>query len=468
MFRNINNIFIDSRLLISTLVVGLILLSGCGGGGGSDNQNNEGQNNVKLDMDIPDSMTGGKAQVAPVAKLSKSETGKAVISKGTSSKSGPCAYLGIDDDEPFRNGYQMTKLMVSAVATWTCIADVLIDVASFVPHDGTIRETDNNTSDPDYDREEPTHYSITDDSETQTTIRIYYGYDRITPPVVGEDPQFYISWNEVDSGDIDGRLIIDGLGVNPDNRDPEDPTMLRMDFNFTGTDETVDMFLRFDDGNQWAEGFRILLNKDLTANPLTKVFLARGMIEMKAQFFPVSGITEIPTVQIYTVSDRIGSGAAIADFQDVSLPLELNADSNNHLGNYLFTKNEVYFFQEDGDWDWIFKNFTFADYRGGRTTPDTGGTWLPFDPSLDVIVLGLGLDPDYFTGSMCANLNDDCTDLLNAIFVNGLEGRHEENQGTDPGDWRSDALANPEYLTSVYPNGVDWTGAFDYSYLPPL
>ncbi|VAW99381.1 hypothetical protein MNBD_GAMMA21-2748 [hydrothermal vent metagenome] len=456
--ENIKTILINSRLFISISVVGLTLLAGCGGGAESDNQSSaQTQNNVALSMDIPDSVTGGKSATIQ----------SAVRAASSASQGAPCAYLGVEDDEPFRNGYQMTKFMVSAVATWTCVADVLIDISDWVPQDGAIYETENDSAAANYDREEPTHYSVTNDSETQTTIRIYYGYDRITPPGVGEDPQFYISWNEAVNGDIDGRLIINGLGVNPDNREPEDPTMLRMDFSQTSTDETADMFLRFDNGNQWAEGFRILVNKDLSANPLTKVFVARGMIEMKAQFLPVNGITEIPTVQMYTVADSFGSGAAIAEFQDVTLPLELNTTSNNHLGNYLFTQNDVYFFQEDGDWDWVNKTITTAEYRGGRTTPATGGTWIPFDPSLDVIVLGLALDPDYFTGAQCANLNDDCTDLLNAVFIDGFAGQ-EPNQGADPMDWRSTAVANPDYLTTVYPNGVDWTGAFDLVFLPPM
>jgi hypothetical protein len=137
----------------------------------------------------------------------------------------------------------------------------------------------------------------------------------------------------------------------------------------------------------------------------------------------------------------------------------------NHLGNYLFDKDDIYFFDDDMDWDWINKTITDARYRGGRTTPAIDGTWDPFDPSLRMIAEALGLGSDYFTGSQCVNIDDNCTDLLNAVFADGF-AEQEPNQGADPGDWRSNAIAMPTYLDTVYPNGVDWSGAFDYEFTP--
>ena len=262
-------------------------------------------------------------------------------------------------------------------------------------------------------------------------------------------------------------MVIDGTNVNPDDRKPDDPVQMRMDFSFNDAAENMDMFLRFDANNPWADGFRIQVSKDLTANPLQQVFTARGLINMKDQFFPVSGITEVPQVSVYAVTDSFGNGASIAQYQDMALPLELNVATGNHLGNYLFTRSDVYYFEDDMDWDYIFKSVTAAEYRGGRTTPATGGTWLPFDPSLDIIVSGLALDPAYFTGSLCASVGDSCVELFNAVN-NAVDdfGGHERNQGSDPMDWRSTALATPDYLTTVYPNGMDWSGAFDYSFTP--
>jgi hypothetical protein len=98
--------------------------------------------------------------------------------------------------------------------------------------------------------------------------------------------------------------------------------------------------------------------------------------------------------------------------------------------------------------------------RGGRTTPVTGGTWDPFDPSLDLIVAKLNLESDYVYGDKCANVDDGCTALLNAVFADGF-AEQEPNQGSDPMEWRSNAIANPSVIDSIYPNGVNWDGAFD-------
>jgi hypothetical protein len=429
-----------------TLVIGLAACSGGGSGNGDDEV-------LNLDMRIPQSLTGGPVTTAVVSPTA--------ITAQSSSSDVPCAYQGPEDeDDPFRNGYEMTKFMVSAVAAWTCWADTLIEITGYVPHDGQITATDNQTDVVNYEADEPTHYSVTDD----------YGYDRDVPPLPGEDPQFFMSWNEDDNGDIQGRLIIDATGIDPANRNPEDPTMMRMDFQFTASEKHVDMFLQFDEGNPWAEGFRIEVTKDLTAAPFEQVFTARGIINAKRQFLDVSSISELPVLRMYTVSDQVGEGAAIADLQSVALPLELNADTGNYLGDYLFDKLDTYFFDADQTaaepWDWIHKTISYAEYRGGRTTPLTGGTLFPvFDPSLDQIVTELGLSDTYFTGSECANIGDDCTELLNAIYEDGFADQ-EPNQGMDPNDWRSVAIDNPVYLESVYPNGTDWSGAFDFEFMP--
>ncbi|NNJ49767.1 MAG: hypothetical protein HKP22_05305 [Gammaproteobacteria bacterium] len=462
MIPNLTSPIAVTALLLSSLLVA------CSGEDGADPTLLS--DNPSMDMGIPESLTGGSASAVPALAMA-TDTMTSASSSIRMAKAGvgqPCSYLGNEDeDDPFRNGYETSKFMISIMASWTCIADLLIDVSSYVPHDGTIIETENDTNSDDFEADEPTHYSVIDDSETQVTVRLYYNYSRSQPPVAGEQAQFYVSWNEAENGDIEGRMIIDGDGVAWDNHDSEDPSMMRMDFFYTDTQQTADMFLQFDEDNLWADGFRIQIVKDLDSNPLLKVFEARGLIDMKAQFAPVANVTEIPDVQLYTVSDALGNGASIAEFQDLSLPLELNANLGNNLGNYIFTKKDVYFFEYDMDWEYIHKTVLSSEYRGARTTPVSGGTWLPFDPSLDLIITALSLDSDYFTGAKCAVIGDDCNGLLNAVFdfSGGFAGQ-EENQGTDPLDWRSTAISNVEYLTTVYPNGVDWTGAFEHSFTP--
>lgn len=433
------------------------LLVGCGTSDPNDEQVQEDTSkSISLDMDIPSSLTGGEVQVIQ----SQSYLGVQAQAAGV-----PCAYTGADEEDPFRNGYEMTKFMVSAVATWTCLADIIIEVADVVnvEHNGVIHETDNDTMASNYDADDPTHYSIEDDSDTQTTVRMYYGYDRDVPPLQGEDPQFYISWNEDENGDIQGRMIINGVAIDPENNNAEDPGWMRMDFSENATEKLADMFLKFENGNEWAEGFRIEVAKDLTTGPLGKVFVARGLMDMKAQFVPVEDVDALPELAMYTVSDELGSGAAIAKFLDVTLPLVVNEATNNHLGNYLFDKEDTYVFDWDGDPDWINKTFTKALYVGGRTTLETGGP--VDDPSLDRIGAYLLLGETYFQDKPCLMINDDCVEMLNAIFQDGFY-EQEPNEGEDPMDWRSNEIADPQYLETVYPNGVDWEGAFDFSFTP--
>lgn len=457
--------FIKSILPAGVVFAASLFALGACSSGDSGDTNTGSEKLVSLDMQLPDSLTGGK-----------SEAGKAVfstaISLGKSSSDIPCAYLGPEDDEdPFRNGYEMTKFMVSVMAAWTCISENIIEFSSYLPHDGQVRATDNVLGSDDYKPEDPTHYSVNDDSEMQTTIKMYYGYDPFVPPLPEENPQFYISFNKTGQSEVEGRIVIDGTAIDFPNRDPEDPVMMRMDFNYTAEEKLADMFLQFDDGNAWADGFRIHLRKDLTVPVDQQVFTARGLINMKRQFFNLPNITEVPSMHMFTVSDAFGEGAAIAEYDDFAIPLIPNIFTANHLGNYLFDKVDTYYFDENPNgsrpWDYINKVFSHAELRGGRTTPASGGTWVPFDPSLDMIATELALGDTYFTANQCEMVGDVCTELLNAVFEDGFAGQ-EANQGVEPADWRSAALHTPDYLESVFPNGIDWDGAFDFQFTPSM
>lgn len=408
---------------------------------------------LSLSLDLPDSLTGGHPPASAASFAA------AARSAGTGE---PCSYMGVEDEDPFRNGYHMTKFMVSAVAAWTCIADTLIDVAAAVPHDGAIHETENNLDSPSYESDEPTHYSVVDDSTTQTTVRLYYGYARTTPPTMEDAAQFYVSWHEGAQDDVAGRLIIDATGIHSDDRKLDDPVAMRMDFDFNSTQKHADMFLRFDDNNPWADGMRIEVTKDLTAGALSQVFVARGLVGVKRQFIEVAGITELPLLRMYTVADRLGTGAAIAELEDIALTLPLGPVFNNEiLGNFLFDKTDRYFFEDDGDWDYINKEITAAQYKGGNTTSSATNS------AIDGYFVSQGLlDGGELAACLASSgANANCTELLNAIFQNGFAGQ-EPNQGFDPQDWRSAALGNRVYLDTVYPNGTDWDGAFDQVFTP--
>lgn len=437
----------------------------------SDVQDAPPANLITLDMALPNSLTGGQNSQTGNSSLAdgsaimsrSSASGEAIEISSRNGSGAPCSYLGADEEDPFRNGYEMTKFMVGAMGTWTCIADTLIEVAGFVEQDGTIYETDNIAGSASYKEDDPTHFSVSADTETQTSIRLYYGFEQATPPTADEDAGFYLGWDTAANGDVNGRLVIDNTVIKS-NPVADDPSQMRLDFEITENERISDMYLRFPEDNIWAEGLRIKVTRDLNANPLEQVFVAQGLMEMRDQFFAADGITEVPRLKMFTVSDQLGEGAAIAEFEDINLPLILTA--TNNLGNHLTTKTDKYFFEADGDWDYINKTFTVATLASGRTTPATGGTWLPFDPSLDMLVdvaeFGLGLDSDYFTNGKCENPGDSCLEMINGIYdADAGWDDQEPNQGTDPQDWRSSAVVSPTYLDTVFPNGTDWAAAFD-------
>jgi len=452
-----------SKSIFITLLIACGILSACGDS--SDSSDATTDDGLSVRMQLPDSLTGGADNSSPRGMANKIAD---VAIAGKSGSGEPCTFSGHEDkDNPFRNGYETSRFLISTMATWTCVADLLIDLAAIVEHTGEIMETDNDTLAPDYETDDPTHYSITDISNTRVTLRMYYGYSRAVPPLPTDQSEFYISWNQESEDIVEGKMIIDVSVIDDENGNEEDISMMRMDFDFDQDRRSADMFLRFDDDNIWADGFRIQITKDLNVSPLGQVFTARGLIEMTGQFFPVAGISESPDIQFFTVADMLGNGATIEEVQDFSLPLLLNFFLNNHLGDYILSKKDIYFFEADQDWEYINKAISSSEYRGSRNTAATGGSWLPFDPSLDMINTALSLPASYFTAGQCENIGDDCTDFLNAVFADGFSDQ-EQNQGADPMDWRSDALENADYLSSVHPNGIDWDAAFDQSFTPSL
>ncbi len=259
--------------------------------------------------------------------------------------------------------------------------------------------------------------------------------------------------------------MINALLINPE-RNLQDPTHMRMDFRHDGTGKHSEMYFKFDDNNLWGQGFRIEVEKNKGISTDGRVFTARGLMAMKRQFDELTEISELPSMRVYSITDALGEGGSMAQFVDMGIGL--NIQSDNHLGEYLFTKSDKYFFKADTNasqiWDWIDKQITSSVYRGARTTPTVGGTWIPFSPSLDMVREALGLDADYFTNGKCESVGEDCNTFLNAVFRDGFAGQ-EQNQGSDPADWRSSVINNlidADFLQSVYPQGYsDWNTPVD-------
>ena len=457
---------LKTKLIIATFISSLLV--GCGTATEEDQPGSA--DSFSIGLDLPDSLTGGLSPESPPIGL----RGLASTIANRTSIGVPCAYNGlVDKNTILDNGYNTTRYTISIMASWTCVADLFIDIVNFAPHDGKFHETENDTLADDYNVNEPTHYIITADSNTQTTSRAYYGFDQSTPPTSQSIPGFLLSWNK-NGEDIVGRLIISNSRINGQGIAYGDPANMRLDFSSNQKIQKADMFLQYDGQTDWMDGSRIEIIKDLSVSPFAQVFTTRGLMKMNSQMVNIPLITEVPKVQFYTVSDVFGNGAAIGNVQDTSLTLMLNQAEDNNLGNYLYSKRDIYFFKSDSDWEYIDKIITSATYRGGRTTPVDGGTIDPFNLSQDLVIASLNLDLDYFTGTLCGDMHSSCTELLNVVQWSGFSGL-EPNIGEEPSDWRVNAftigsvpfdwrtvsLFTAINQESIYPNGLNWDGAFD-------
>jgi len=208
-----------------------LVLQGCGDSG------NKKPTTFKTDLDLPESLTGPKAS----SLISKSSQEK-IMARGVENFSNTamqekgeelfqCQYLGPEDDDIFKNGYNMTKFMTSAVATWSCIGDSLIYISSVLPHDDKVRETEHDGSALDYDPEEPSHYKISDGEDGKVEVALYYGYSHSEPLPNDAIIGFYFSWQEQGDRTI-GRMIIDALELDNTNDKTEDPINVRLDFDY--------------------------------------------------------------------------------------------------------------------------------------------------------------------------------------------------------------------------------------------
>lgn len=424
------------RLTVVCAAALILGLAGCGASTTSSKSKST-IDTPTMAMDFPDSLSGGTSSTA--------------LKRGASGDGPNCDYLGAGNKDPFQNGYFMTKFLVGAVATWTCVADfVSLTVASLkLPTDGTVITIGDGADN------DPTGVSVTKESSDQTTVRLFYNGDE-------KNAGFYVSWVQTADG-VDGRLILGSDVFQSDN--PDDPTDMRMDFSTDSSGRTADMFIKFPDADSHhVNGFRIEVTRDDGA----ETFLSRGLIDFTGQWFSDTPdtITETPDLRIATLSNFAGTGAASAVFADAAAEFALGpAAGNRSLGWYLFDKDDRYFFDQDGGSDWINKQITSALYDSGKTSNGS-------DDSTIEGYLGVTTGEIAACEAAQGNPDDSCVDLLNAIFAvdSGLVTELNDDT-TMPGGFRKtfiNGLDYPDdYLDSPYPDGSDsWDGVFDMDFNP--
>lgn len=377
-----------------------------------------------------------------------------------------CHYAGADETDPLRNGYVMTRWLVGNTASWMCITDFLAQtvstllVAGAVPRNGSFVDL---TGGGGGGTNPPTGLSVLA-ANGQTTLQLYFHGSTTAPGV-------WLTWTG--SGNTySGRLLVYTANVDNDpsvdlSVDPTSPTHMRLDFDFSASTRTASMVMAYSPpaypvsaswNNPWLDGFRL----DATEAMADHSFVIKGYMGTKAHldsnYAPLtSDSTTKPSVQLLAVSDSAGTGAAVSNVADIVL--EFTFDASNHLGYFLYTKNDRYYFTSSGGAEWIKKNVTAATYM-----PVNG--WTNTSPSDANIDTALSLTAGTTAGCK-SNTGTDCPDLLNAIFDMGVYGADLNSSSPEPNDSRQTALNAATYLTQAQPDGhnaTDWVGVFDLTY----
>lgn len=415
-----------------------------------------------VDMGFPSSLTGSESSSGALTNALAVVTGEEYIEPRSAHGPPHCFFDGAGQgQDPFQNGYVMTKFLVGMVAQWMCITDFMInELTSFaIPTNGTIQPIPPDLDDPDA----PSGISITTDSATQKTIRLYFDNDTTTPGM-------YFSWN-TNGGSTQGKLVITSAMMN-DTNDANAPSGMRLDFTLATASQVADLFIGFPAGNQMnVSGFRTQVTKNLDTSALP-IFTALGRMNMSGQFMPgfdaaVPGTA--PTMLMYSISDSAGEGAAIASFANVGISFDFSSSSLGHLGHYLTTKTDKYFFTSAGASQWVNKSFTSATFQGGRTS--TGPQLTTFEGFLAAAPTPL-VTP-YFSAGNCDLVGDECIAFFDSMFSFSTFGQ-EANSGSDPGGWRStniSAVTSASYLSSICPGSAasctyDSSDVFAQSFTP--
>ncbi|MDH5750995.1 MAG: hypothetical protein OEZ59_01080 [Deltaproteobacteria bacterium] len=496
MMKQIRNLL----MLAITAMVVLLLIAGCESPEEETAPETTTTFAPQLSMDLPDSLTGGTSIVTPTS------------SRYTPLAAGddPCAFNGQNEQNWHDNGYKMARFMVGAVASWSCLADQImmftdIFVALGWPTDGTTYPLENNNS---TDPNPVTAMGIlVDDSAdpARREVRLFWG--EASPGVANTtDAGMFFAWDTSADGTVSGRVVVDAAALNG-SVEPEGPTYMRMDFSITSQHKIGEMFLAFEAQNEFTNAFRIKVTKNLDgANPLYEVM---GNIDVKAQFdtrFTADHPGYTPSLKMYAISNGLGHGAAVARIADLGFRFagfeavyEIPEDptsniiTSDHLGAFLFTKDDTYYFTNLGNGNhepvYVNKAVYSASYLGGKLFDQHGylqdtGVWIYNDNGdpvtwfggvateysaehaklfetpeewLDWALMGAPspiptpLTPTYSNCTAAPGPSTDCVTFLNAVFQNDDFGQ-AANMGTEPDDYRKPLIDAATYLDTSCPN----------------
>ena len=410
-------------------------------------------------MALPKSLTGSSSSTAALNTMVRAQV----------TDPAQCE-LGGSDNDPFTNGFRMTRFLVGMSQATSCFADFLVYAITTVgaPHVNKGIVATGNAAGTD----EPTHFEIIETNGGKKVQVWLYDDGK------GVTPHLYFTWNTTDGSDVNGRLVIKG-----DATDLKEPEAVRVDFVRSDTGATNTMLFRFPvDSPDLLEGFQVVVTQTGTGADAT--YEAKGFLQTTGQWssnLPTTETFDPPTLAAVAVADSTGLGAAIANFQNIGFDLTIPDDAGNPwvgLGSYQVTMTDKSYFDATGAEEWLWKGPTDARYvNTSATNGRFGGATLnlflyclegaPNDPNCGTPpnnVPGLSLGSGYFTNT-CTDANAaDCTAMWSGIYtLGGGWGVNTPNSTTaEPsGDFRKAALGAAKQLTSTLPAGETAATAFE-------
>ena len=346
----------------------------------------------------------------------------------------PMTFEGPDNDDFIDSGQDTTKFLVAMYANFSQVVDfILTQLAETpLPTENTMTAIINENT------YVPEHLKYEVDGDTKT-IKLYYTAN--SPDEAA--PDLYLAWETV-SGTTTGKLVlnstvIDLAGIT------DSPTDARMDFTFTDTERTTDIFMKMPDTGTFSylKGMRIQATKSNDDE-----YTIKGTLDLRSQPVPAGNplrsITPIPSGNIYATCNSDGYGAA-KFFVDNMLFVLPDSTMGIYLGD--ISKTEIFDTVTSPKWKNV--NFEKLVYKG----------FLLADiPTQTEYENALHLSTGYFSN---LEIDDETTQLTVSLNLSPDTG----TATTDTLSTTIQAIDKSDLLSSPYPGTeTSWDNVFTLSF----
>jgi len=455
-----------------------------------------------MTLDLPVSLSGVVTADESTTQNTKSIPNISAVYRNSDTNSDPNACEEHFDPEAnfLEDGYNMTRFLVGLSQQQSCFADFIMGsvVAQAGPwmNEGVITLPIN-----EEDPGSPSHVKVSSSNDTVEVWLYFTDAETDLPTDTSLLEKLYLTWTG--TGDnIQGQFFMVNLPLN--QNDPDAPSGVRLDFTRTATSAENKIYLKLRDTHSGGmQGFRVDVRKDGVGEDAT--YYASSLIAFSDQPFPnfPAGLDN-PNFAASAVVDATGLGASIATFQNFGITLEGDNDQNGvidtaqnefDLGAYQFDINDKIYFdpslndsalttpyiEQISEWrnKSVSNSSYVADHVRAIPSPDSqfsilnclegdvlcdyNGNGVLDEDSGEL--LGWNLGVGYFTNT-CGDdalVTSNCDTFINHLFSDNTFGSLTLNStGTEPADWRRNALSDLTQLTSVHPDDdPNGTNTFD-------